>query len=54
MKVIHFRSQEPGEGKIKAGSVNIYINDELFAKVSSFPQKKNPTVGPQQRYNLAH
>lgn len=52
MKIIPFRSQEPRESKIKAGAVN--INDELFAKGSSFPQKKNPTVGPQQRYNLAH
>lgn len=52
MKIIPFRSQEPRESKIKTGAVN--INDELFAKGSSFTQKKNPTVGPQQRYNLAH
>lgn len=51
MKIIPFRSQEPRESRIKVGAVN--INDELFAKGSSFPQKKNPTVGPQQRYNLA-
>lgn len=52
MKIIPFRSQEPQESMIKAGAVN--INDELFAKGSSFSQKKNPTVGPQERYNIAH
>lgn len=52
IKIIPFRSQDPGKSKIKAGAVN--VNDELFAEGSSFPQKKNPTVGPQQRYNLAH
>lgn len=51
MKMIPFRTQEPRESEIKAGAVN--IKDEVFAKGSSFPQKKKPTVGPQHRYNLA-